>query len=163
MKDAISVLGSDMKVLIVIMEEPLEKAKSKKYIKKKTGLDGRTIDKWLGRLEKAGLICEAPKGWLVLCSKFLSSEVVEAFMRVNARKKVIVALKELRAENYANITLLDVSRKTHLPPRVIEEDTHLLASDHGLAVAVESSWRLDMSLDTTSLKRPRRTPSTEDV
>lgn len=148
-KDAISLLGSGLILLIVLMEEPFDKAKSRRYIKKATGFkDQKTVNKWLGRLEKAGLICESPEGWLVSCEKFLTSEVVEAFARANARKKVVVALVELREENYANITLLDVSRKTHLPPGVIEEDTHLLAEDHGLAVAAESSWRLDMSVDS---------------
>jgi len=145
-ENAISLLGSGMRLLIAIMEEPFDKAKSKKYIKKTTGLkNDKTIDTWLGRLEKAGIISETPEGWVVSCSKFMTSEVIEAFTRANTRKKVSAALKELSAEKYVHITLYDVSHKILLAPRLIEDDVHLLAPSHGLTVAAESSWNYELS------------------
>lgn len=163
MKNTISILSSDTKILIALAEG---RPKTPKELEDEISRSGNTVRTWTKRLAEAGMIEKSLEGWIILDSKFLTLEVREALMRANARSKVNEALKELRKEKYKDITLQDISRKTRLPPRVIEDDTYLLAPDHGLAVADESSWSpdisLNMSLDKTSLKHPKRTPSTED-
>lgn len=156
-KSEISKLSSDMKILIELAEE---QPKTSKELERATGLSEDTVRTWTKRLADAGMIEKTPEGWDLSNHKSLTSEVKEALTRTRTRAKVNEALEELRAERYANITLQDVSRKTRLPPGVIEIDAYLLAPDHGLAVADEASWRpdmsLDISLDKTSLKRPRK-------
>ncbi|MCW4049157.1 MAG: hypothetical protein NWE89_05405 [Candidatus Bathyarchaeota archaeon] len=143
MENAISRLGSGIKILIALADG---RPKTPKELEEAIGRSENTVRTWTIRLAKAGMIEKIAEGWVTLDSNFLTSGGREIFMRANTRKKVNEALKELRAENYAKITLLDVSSKTRLPPRVIEDDTYLLAHDHGLAVAAESSWRPDLSL-----------------
>lgn len=159
MENAISRLGSGMKILIALAEG---RPRTPKELEGATDLSENTVRTWTKRLAEAGMIEKPPEGWVISDSKFLTSGVREALMRANTRKKVSEALKELRKEKYMKITLQDVSNKTRLPPRVIEDDTYLLAPDHNLTVAVESSWSPDISLVKTSIKRPKQTPSTED-
>ena len=143
-KDAISRLSSDTKILIELAEG---RPKPSKELEAAIGRSEDTVRTQTGRLVEAGMIKKTPEGWVISYSKFLTSEVNKAFMRANTRIKVNEALKELRAERYEGVTLQDVSRKTRLSPRVIEEDAYLLAPDHGLAVADESSWRVELSAD----------------
>lgn len=162
MKNAILKLGSDMIILITLIEEQPNNGKSSKELEEATGLSAGTIRTRTGRLAKAGIIKKNLKRWVISDSKFLIPETKEALTRAGIRIKVNAALKELSEENYENITILDVSRKTHLPPRIIEDDAHLLAHDHGLVIAKKSSLRLDMSVDKTLFKHPKQTPSTEN-
>jgi len=104
-----------------------------------TGVTRETLKKRAELLNEAGMIKLTQKGW-----------ALSDYEPINA--KVKKALKRLRLDGYANITLQDVSRKTRLPPKVIEVAAYLLAPKHGLTIA-ETSLKLDLSVDETSLKR----------
>lgn len=104
-----------------------------------TGVTRETLKDRTKRLNEVGMIKETPRGW-----------ALSDYEPINA--KVNEALKKLRLDGYANITLQNVSHKTRLPPKVIEVAAYLLAPNHGLTIA-ETPLKLDLSVDETSLKR----------
>jgi hypothetical protein len=92
-------------------------------------------------LKGLGIVKEVPGGWAL---KYY----------ISLDEKVDKALEELRREGYIHVTLQDISHKTRLPPRTIEESTYLLAPDHDITIA-DKSLKIDMSIDETSLKQSR--------
>ena len=142
MKSEISKLSADMKILIELAEGDFILSKE---LEKVIGRSGETVKKYTDRLAAAGLIEKTSKGCVISTSKVLTLAVREALKRANPRIKVNEALQELSAEKYVCITLYDVSSKTRMAPRVIEKDVYLLAPDHGLTVAAESSWNYELS------------------
>jgi biotin operon repressor len=135
-ENAISRVSTETKILKALTEgQPM----TLQELEHATGVTRETLKDRTKRLNEVGMVKETPRGW-----------ALSDYDPINA--KVKKALKRLRLDGYANITLLDVSRKTRLPPNVIEVAAYLLAPKHGLTIA-ETSLKLDLSVDETSLKR----------
>jgi DNA-binding Lrp family transcriptional regulator len=135
-ENAISRVSTDAKIIKALTEgQPV----TLQELEHATGVTRETLKDRTKRLNEVGMIKETPRGW-----------ALSDYEPINA--KVNEALKKLRLDGYANITLQNVSHKTRLPPKVIEVAAYLLAPNHGLTIA-ETPLKLDLSVDETSLKR----------
>ena len=62
MKNAISMLSSDIKILLALGDG---RPKTSKELEEAIGRSGNTVRTWTKRLAEAGMIKKTPEGWII--------------------------------------------------------------------------------------------------
>lgn len=142
MKKAKSPLSEDMRILIAVSGgRPIPD----KELETTLDISAYLRREWTKRLAEAGFIEEVQGGWILSDSELLTTGLRESLVRANIRLKVNTALAEFSAEKYEGIAIQDVSNRTGLSPKVIEDHVYILAPDHDLIVTKESSWKNELA------------------